>query len=97
MSIAADCQDFFPISEGNETYNNEYVIGEFTFKWFEEVVGVAIFEVNNYTVCDTCSYRVKIVDEWEVYPGIAATNKASNFAAPRLPLKEINKPKHTVP
>ena len=28
MSIAADCQDFFPISEGNEIYNNEYVIGE---------------------------------------------------------------------
>ena len=81
MSIAADCQDFFPISEGNEIYNNEYVIGEFTFKWFEKVVGVAILEVNNHTVCDTCSYRVKIVEEWEVYPGIAATKKASNFAA----------------
>ena len=26
MSIAADCEDFFPISEGNEIYNNEYVI-----------------------------------------------------------------------
>ena len=81
MSIAADCQDFFPIIEGNEIYNNEYVIGEFTFKWFEKVVGVAILEVNNHTVCDTCSYRVKIVGEWEVYPGIAATKKASNFAA----------------
>ena len=55
MSIAAGCQDFFPISEGNEIYNNEYVIGEFTFKWFEKVVGVAILEVNNHTVCDTCS------------------------------------------
>ena len=66
MSIAADCQDFFPISEGNEIYNNECVIGEFTFKWFEKVVGVAILEVNNHTVCDTCSYRVNIVEEWEV-------------------------------
>ena len=81
MSIAADCQDFIPTSEGNEIYNNEYVIGEFTFKWFEKVVGVAILEVNNHTVCDTCSYRVKIMEEWEVYLGKAATKKASNFAA----------------
>ena len=53
MSIAADCQDFFPISEGNEIYNSEYVIGEFTFKWFEKVVSVAILKVNNHTVCDS--------------------------------------------
>ena len=38
MSIAAEGEDFFPISEWNEIYNNEYVIGEFTFKWFEKVV-----------------------------------------------------------
>ena len=59
MSIAADCDDFFPIVEENEIYNNEYVIGELTFKWFEKVVDVAILEVNNHTVCDTCRYRVK--------------------------------------
>ena len=80
MSIAADCQDFFPI-RGNEIYNNEYVIALVNFQWFEKVVGVAILEVNNHTVCDTCSYRVKIVKDWEVYPGIAPTKKASNVAA----------------
>ena len=56
-------------------------------------IGVAILEVNNRTVCD----KVKIDEEWEVYPGKAATKKASNFAAAWLPLKEIKKPKHTVP
>ena len=59
MSIAADCKNFFPISEGNEIYNNEYVIGEFTFKWFKKVVDVEILEVNNRAVCGTCSCRVK--------------------------------------
>ena len=58
-SIAADCQDFFPKNEGNEIYNNEYVIGEVTFKWFEKVVGVAIFEVNNHTVCDRVAIESK--------------------------------------
>ena len=52
MSIAADCEDLFlTISEGNEIYNNTYVVGEFP-KWFEKVVGVEILEVNNRTVCD---------------------------------------------
>ena len=40
MSITADCEDFFPISDVNEIYNNEYVIGEFTFNGFEKVVGL---------------------------------------------------------
>ena len=53
MSIASDCEEFFfffAISKGNEIYNNGNLIGEFTFKWFEKVVGVAILEVNNHTV-----------------------------------------------
>ena len=79
MSIAADCQDFF--FDKRRKRNIQYLIGEFTFKWFEKVVGVAILEVNNHTVCDTCSYRVKIEEEWEVYSGKAASKKASNFAA----------------